>query len=48
MEIKIQKQKQKRSKESLMLLKKIVKESLEETLAEEEDTQNQKPNEKLK
>ena len=33
----MQKQKQKRSKESLILLKKIVEQSLKETLAEEEE-----------
>ena len=38
----MQKQKQKRSKESLILLKKIVGQSLKETLAEEEEAQNQK------
>ena len=38
----MQKQKQKRSKESLILLKGIVQQSLKETLAEEEEAQNQK------
>lgn len=44
----MQKQKQKRSKESLILLKGIVQQSLKETLAEEEEAQNQKPKEDSK
>jgi hypothetical protein len=44
----MQKQKQKRSKESLILLKGIVQQSLKETLAEEEEAQNQKTKEDSK
>ena len=46
--MKIKMQKQKRSKESLILLKGIVQQSLKETLAEEEEAQNQKPKEDSK